>query len=167
MDPVVDPETRDVFSPGELVVVRLGGCRYGLPMNAVAEVGRPPGLTRVPGTPDWLAGLANWRGRVLAVVDLRGLLDATPLPLDRRSRLVILHHEGRATGLIAEAVDGTATPGSEAVEPVLAHLAASGAALLAGQFTDADGPVGVIDLAAVFALADTLPRPRRSAAAAS
>ena len=57
---------------GELVLVRLGGCRYALPMASVAEVGRPPGLTRVPGLPSWVAGVANWRGRVLAVLDLRG-----------------------------------------------------------------------------------------------
>ncbi len=166
MEPT-EPEGGPDASHSELVVVRLGGCRYGLPMDAVAEVGRPPGLTRVPGTPDWVAGLANWRGRVLAVVDLRGLLNATAQPVDRRGRLVVLHHEGRAAGLIAEAVDGTAALEVDAIEPVLAHLADSGAALLAGQFTDADGPVGVLDLAAVFALADALPRPRRSTAAAA
>jgi len=53
----------------EVVLVRLGGCRYALPMSAVAEVGRPPSLTRVPGLPAWVAGVANWRGRVLAVLD--------------------------------------------------------------------------------------------------
>lgn len=167
MEPTVEPGADQAPAQGELILVQLGGCRYGLPMEAVAEVGRPPALTRVPGTPDWVAGLANWRGRVLAVVDLRGLLNAAVQPLDRRGRLVVLHHEGRAAGLIAEGVDGTAALGSDAMEPVLAHLADTGASLLAGQYTDAEGPVGVLDLAAVFALADALPRPRRSAAAAS
>ena len=66
----------------ELVLVRLGGCRYALPMASVAEVGRPPALTRVPGLPAFVAGVANWRGRVLAVLDLRGLLQGGTEPLD-------------------------------------------------------------------------------------
>ena len=49
--------------------------------SAVAEVGRLPKLTRVPGTPEWLSGVANWRGRILAVLDVRPLLGAAILTL--------------------------------------------------------------------------------------
>ena len=146
----------------ELVVVRLGGCRYALPMSSVAEVGRPPSLTRVPGLPGWVAGVANWRGRVLAVLDLRSLLAADPGPLDRRGRLVVLHHEGVRVGLLVEAVAGGAELDPEALEPALAHLPASTGSLLSGQVTDADGPYGVLDLDAVLALAESLPRARRA-----
>lgn len=146
----------------QVVVVRLGGCRYALAMPAVAEVGRPPGLTRVPGLPAWLAGVANWRGRVLAVLDLRPLLGAEAAPLGRRGRLVVLSVDGVNVGLLADGVDGTAPLDQEAVEPSLAHLPAGAAALLAGQVTDAAGPIGLLDLAAVFALSDTLDRSRRA-----
>lgn len=146
----------------ELVIVRLGGCRYALPMSAVAEVGRPPGLTRVPGLPGWVAGVANWRGRVLAVLDLRSLLAADPVPLDRRGRLVVLAHAGVRVGLLVEAVAGGAQLDPEAVEPALAHLPTSTGSLLAGQVTDAEGPYGVLDLDAVLALAEQLPRARRA-----
>lgn len=146
----------------ELVVVRLGGCRYSLPMSSVAEVGRPPELTRVPGLPAFVAGVANWRGRVLAVLDLRGLLAAETAPLDRRGRLVVLNHGGVRVGLLVEGVAGGAQLDPDAVEPALAHLPASTGGLLAGQVTDADGPYGVLDLDAVLALAEQLPRARRA-----
>lgn len=146
----------------ELVLVRLGGCRYALPMGSVAEVGRPPGLTRVPGLPTWVAGVANWRGRVLAVLDLRSLLAADPGALDRRGRLVVLNHEGVRVGLLVEAVAGSAALDPEALEPALAHLPTSTGSLLTGQVTDADGPYGVLDLDAVLALAESLPRARRA-----
>ena len=146
----------------ELVIVRLGGCRYAVPMASVAEVGRPPSLTRVPGLPAWVAGVANWRGRVLAVLDLRTLLAAPPEDLDRRGRLVVLHHNGVRVGLLVEGVAGGAELDPEAVEPALAHLPESTGSLLAGQVTDADGPYGVLDLDAVLALADSLPRTRRA-----
>ena len=146
----------------ELVLVRLGGCRYALPMGSVAEVGRPPGLTRVPGLPGWVAGVANWRGRVLAVLDLRSLLAAEPGALDRRGRLVVRNHAGVRVGLLVESVAGSAELDPEALEPALAHLPTATGGLLTGQVTDADGPYGVLDLDAVLALAESLPRARRA-----
>ena len=146
----------------ELVVVRLGGCRYALPMASVAEVGRPPALTRVPGLPAFVAGVVNWRGRVLAVLDLRGLLQAGFGPLDRRGRLVVLQHAGVRVGLLVEQVAGGIQLDPATVEPALAHLPASTCGLLAGQVTDADGPYGLLDLDAVLALAGQLPRAGRA-----
>lgn len=146
----------------EIVVVRMGGCRYALPMPAVAEVGRPPSLTRVPGVPAWVAGVANWRGRVLAVLDLRPLLSADPAQLDRRGRLVVLARAGVTAGLLTEGVEGTADVDSDSVEPSLANLPTVTGALISGQITDSRGPIGVLDLEAVFGLADTLSRSRRA-----
>jgi chemotaxis signal transduction protein len=150
--------------PDEVVVVRLGGCRYAVPMPAVAEVGRPPALTRVPGLPAWVAGVANWRGRVLAVLDVRPLLAADPAALDRRSRLVVLAHVGVTVGLLTEGVEGTTDLDPVRLEPALAHLPDSAGDLLSGQVTDGRGPIGIVDLPALFGLADTLPRARRASA---
>jgi purine-binding chemotaxis protein CheW len=157
----VEQEQPGTAAPEEVVVVRLGGSRYALPMSAVAEVGRPPGLTRVPGLPAWLAGVANWRGRVLAVVDLRPLLAAGDV-LDRRARLVVLNRGGVPVGLLTEGVEGTQLLDPERVEAALAHLPGTAAELLLGQVTDADGPCGVLDLDAVYRLSESLPRARRA-----
>jgi chemotaxis signal transduction protein len=147
---------------GECVVVRLGGCRYGLAMRDVAEVGRPPTLTRVPGLPEWVAGAANWRGRVLAVLDVRPLLDPGRRDaLDRRGRMVVLTRHGVTAGLLVEGVEGTVVLDPERVEPPLASLPARTASLLSGHVTDADGPCGLLDLTALFTLAGELPRSRR------
>ena len=162
----MDTEVEDAVATAEateVVVVRLGEARFALPMASVAEVGRPPSLTRVPGLPAWVAGVANWRGRVLAVLDLRPLLlAASGLAGDRRGRLVVLHHHGVSVGLLTDGVDGTRYLTDDDVEPTLAHLPDSAAALLSGQTTDAAGPCGVLDLDAVYRLADTLPRARRA-----
>ena len=148
--------------PQQLVVVRLGGCRYALPMDAVAEVGRPPGLTRVPGLPGWVAGVANWRGRVLAVLDLRGLLGAGTGALGRSGRLVVLHAGGVRVGLLVESVAGGAALDADRLEPPLPSLPATTSGLLSGQVTDEDGPYGVLDVPALLALSEQLPRARRA-----
>ncbi|MCW2607740.1 MAG: CheW protein [Frankiales bacterium] len=150
----------------EVVLVQVGApgaARLAVPMDVVGEVGRPPGLTRVPGLPAWVAGVANWRGRVLAVVDLLPLLGGgDALPGGRRGRLVVVTSDGVTVGLLVAAVDGTVLVDPDTVEPPLAHLAGSAGSLLAGQVTDEDGPFGLLDVAALFALAGTLPRPRRA-----
>ena len=142
--------------------MRMGGDRYALPMASVGEVGRPPGLTRVPGVPDWVAGVANWRGRVLAVLDLRPLLGVAAGDLDRRGRVLVLSAGGLRAGLLVEQVVGTIASAPAELEPVLASLRSGTATLLAGQLTDAGGPCAVLDLDAVLALSQTLPRVRRA-----
>lgn len=151
-----------VGAPEEVVIVRLGGSRYAVPMAAVAEVGRPPALTRVPGLPAWVGGVANWRGRVLAVLDLRPLLAGATGEAGRQARLAVLNRGGVPVGLLTEGVEGTQWLDAEQVEPSLSHLPQSAAELLVGQFTDERGPCGVLDLDAVFRLPEALPRARRA-----
>lgn len=143
--------------------MRLAGCRFALPLSLVAEVGRPPALTRVPGLPDWVAGAANWRGRVLAVLDLRPLLGGARDPLDRRGRVVVLSRQAVQVGIVVEDVLATAAVDVERAEPALACLPERAASLLCGQVTDQQGPVGLLDVDALLALADELPRVRRTA----
>jgi purine-binding chemotaxis protein CheW len=149
----------------EVVMVRLGSSRCAVPMSAITEVGRPPALTRVPGLPAFVPGVANWRGRVLAVLDLHGLLSAGPAVPDRRNRLVVVQVDGVRVGLLVDSVTGGVSYDAHALEAPLPQLAGGAGpttGLLAGQVTDADGPYGVLDLPAVLALAEQLPRARRA-----
>ncbi len=142
------------------VVLQLGRSRYAVPMRAIAEVGHPPRVTRVPGLPDWLAGVVNWRGRILAVLDLRGVLGGDGDEPGVSARLVVLIRDGVTVGLLADAVSGTRTLPDD-LEPPLSTLPDPAAGLLAGHVTDDNGPVTVLDVAAVFRLREALPRGSR------
>ena len=52
-------------------------------MADVAEVTALPPVTRLPGAPAWLAGVANWRGRMLPVLDIRTLVGVPVMSPDR------------------------------------------------------------------------------------
>jgi purine-binding chemotaxis protein CheW len=134
------------------VVVRLGGGRFGLPMEAVAEVGRLTPMTRVPGTPPWVAGVVNWRGRILGVLDLRILLDVPTAAAADDGRLVVLTSGAVSVGVLAERVEGVIDVAPDSLEAPLITLPAETGALLSGQVTDDEGPVGIVDEVAVFAL---------------
>lgn len=145
------------------VVVRLGGCRYALAMEAVAEVARVPDLTRVPGVPGWVAGVANVRGRVLPVLDLRPVLDAPAHAMGSASRLVVLHVQGVDVGLLTEAVEGTLELPAGPPTAAPGTLAAGAAELVQGQLSEPRGPVALLDTVAVLALRERLSRGRRAA----
>jgi purine-binding chemotaxis protein CheW len=145
----------------ETVVIRLGDGRFAAELNAVAEVGRVPSVTRIPGAPAWLAGVANWRGRLLPVLDLRPLLGAPGTRLGNAARLLVLSLDGVSAGIVVDSVEGTGVLDA-AVEDFPAALADRGSLLLAGQVPSPDGPIAVLDTAAVLRLREQLPRARRA-----
>jgi chemotaxis signal transduction protein len=149
--------------PDGYVMLRLGGARYAVGMSAVAEVGRLPRMTRVPGTPVWLAGVANWRGRILAILDVRPLLDASITPTGSLGRLVVLTEDSVTVGLLTEGVQGVVGCDSDSIEAPPMTLDTEAAALLLGQFADRSGPVALLDPAALVNLRHRLPSPRKAA----
>jgi purine-binding chemotaxis protein CheW len=149
--------------PDGYVMLRLGGARYAVGMSAVAEVGRLPGMTRVPGTPLWLAGVANWRGRILAVIDIRPLLDAPITPTGSLGRLVVLSEDGVTVGLLTEGVHGVVSCDAGDIERPPVTLDTDAAALVLGQFADRSGPIALLDPGALVSLRLRLPTPRRAA----
>jgi len=159
-EPAIDEADEAAIST-DAIVVRMGAGRVAVDLASVAEVGRAPRVTRVPGLPAWMAGVANWRGRILPVLDLRSLLGAESGAVDANGRLLVLSEGGISVAMLVDSVDGTTSLTDIADFP--AASAPAGAALLCGQVPRQDGPVAVIDVGAVLRLRDGLPRGRRSA----
>ena len=152
----------DRAGDADAVVVRLGDGRFAVGLHQVAEVGRVPVVTRVPGLPAWVAGVVNWRGRVLPALDLRALLGSDPTSHTTSARLVVLVSDDVTVGLLVDRVDGMTVLGED-VAPFPAALPDAGAGLVRGQVPRPEGPVAVLDVDAVLRLREALPRPRRSA----
>jgi chemotaxis signal transduction protein len=164
--PSVDAPGGDLVAAVGAVVLRLGGSRYAVDMADVAEVAPLPRVTRVPRTPTWLLGVANWRGRVLPVLDLRPLFAAASVPLASSARLVVVSRDDLIVGVVAEAVPGVHDADLTSAAPAPPTLPADASALITGQVADRDGPIAVLDAAAVLALSDRVDR-RRSGSTGS
>jgi purine-binding chemotaxis protein CheW len=74
----------------ELVVFSLARERYALETRVVREIVRFSDFTPVPGAPDFLVGVTNLRGAILAVFDLRRFFDLPPKGLTDQSRVLVL-----------------------------------------------------------------------------
>lgn len=163
MTTAAEETTADANSASDdSILVRIGASRYAVGLAHVAEVGKVPPLARVPGVPTWLAGVANWRGRILPVLDLRSLLGSDAVPFTSTARLVVLSTDGTSVGVLADLVEGTAAIGAT-LAPMPAVPPGPGADLVRGHVPRDDGPIAVLDVDAVLRLRDHLPRSRRSA----
>ncbi len=85
-----------VDAPGQTwtgLAFRLRSRMLVAPQTDVREVVPVPPLARVPGSRDFLLGIANVRGVLLPVTDLARLLDEPPVARHRDQRLLVLNSE--------------------------------------------------------------------------
>jgi purine-binding chemotaxis protein CheW len=89
----------------QLVVFRLMGEEYAVPIESVQEIVRVPDeLIRVPKTPDFIEGVVNLRGAVLPVVDQRRRFGLPGAERNDRQRIVVFAIGGVRTGFIVDSV---------------------------------------------------------------
>lgn len=96
-------------APNEWVGVgfRIGDERFVAARDAVREVLMlPDGMTRVPGAKRWLLGIANLRGHLLPLVDVKLLLGSGRTTLRRTTRVVSVNHREIPAGLVVDEVLG-------------------------------------------------------------
>ena len=89
------------------VAARMAGELYLVAREEAREVlGIPSPLTRVPGAKPWILGLANIRGQLLPIIDLRQYLGGGPTPVTRLTRIVVVNHRDVPAGLVVDEVLG-------------------------------------------------------------
>src|SRR5580704_372498 len=95
-----------------LLLFQLGQDRYALDTSRVAEVLPLVGITRIPQAPAGVAGVFNYRGEPVPVIDLSQLTIGRPAQSRLNTRIVLVHYpDGNGgthlLGLIAERVTET------------------------------------------------------------
>ena len=93
------------------LLFQVGKDRYALEASRVVEVVPLLQLSQIPQAPKGVAGLFNYRGRPLPVVDLCALALDRPAAERLSTRIIIVNHpdargDARLLGLIAEQVTG-------------------------------------------------------------
>ncbi len=86
---------------------RLGQENFVASRHDVREVMvYPDACTRIPGSKDWVRGLANVRGQLMPVIDFRAFLGGGTTRAGRDTRLVVVNHRDVPAGLIVDEVFG-------------------------------------------------------------
>jgi twitching motility protein PilI len=99
----VAQETSDWVGVGCL----LGSERYLIERTQVREVMMMPSMvTRVPRCKEWVVGLANLRGQLLPIIDLRQFLGAGSSQGLSTARVLVAENEEFLVGIIVDEVFG-------------------------------------------------------------
>jgi purine-binding chemotaxis protein CheW len=98
-----DPGQADTM---QVLAFELGGASYAVETGRVLHACALPPLTALPGLPNHVAGIAAFRGQVLAVLDLRALLALPVTRLAEPAALIVLQDNAMEFALLADAVAG-------------------------------------------------------------
>ena len=83
------PVETSVGASIDVLAFRLGNEQYGIETRYVREVLRFTDFAPVPGVPDYVIGVANLRGEIIAVFDLQRLFQLASQGLPARSHVIV------------------------------------------------------------------------------
>ena len=96
------PEQLDAPGLWRGVAYRIGSHRLASGFDEVIEILPLPALTTVPGAQPWMLGVANVRGTLLPVVDLKQFLEGERTVMHESQRVLVVRQPG---GEVAVTID--------------------------------------------------------------
>lgn len=106
--------------------------RYALETAFVREVHPLENLTPLPGTPSFLAGVVNVRGRILAVIDVKRFFDMPESGIFDTHQVIQLQADDIELGILADTVVGVRSIPLDTIQPPLVTLTGLREAYLKG-----------------------------------
>lgn len=103
----------------QFVTFSVAGEMFAVPMGPVQEIIRMPEVARLPLAPAVLDGLANLRGRVLPIINLRRLFHCEHLEHDDATRAVVINL-GQPLGFVVDRVASVVSVEPHEIEPATA-----------------------------------------------
>jgi|688.fasta_scaffold27212_5 chemotaxis-related protein WspB len=95
-----------------MLLFQIGSDHYAIDANHIIEIFPKIKLKKIPLAQDYIAGLVNYGGKTVPVIDLSQLVIKRPSDAALSTRIILVRHptivsENHLLGLIAEKVTGT------------------------------------------------------------
>jgi purine-binding chemotaxis protein CheW len=98
-------QTRQRHDPSKsLVGFAVGEVQYAVPIARVKEITNPMPLVELPHAPHAIVGVADYRGEVVPVVDLRTRFGLPRAGVTRKTKWIVVDAAGRTVALVVDAV---------------------------------------------------------------
>ena len=101
----------DVGKLAQLIIFKLGNEEYALNIDQIKEVVLTPGVAKIPQTPDYIKGVANIRGNVIAIVDLENKfnIQSSESDSEKGNYTLVVESESFKIGILVKEVPNTLT----------------------------------------------------------
>ena len=123
--------------------------RYGIESSYVREVYPLKELTPLPCTPSFVLGIANVRGQILSVIDIKKFFDLPGKGLTDLNKVIIIHNDAMEFGVLADVILGMRRIALGDIQPSLPTLTG-----IREQYLKGVTPEGVVLLDAGKLLTD-------------
>ncbi len=109
--PLLDANTE------KYLVFQIGNESYGMPLLQVQEIRSFTPVTRMPNTPNYVLGVMNLRGNIIAILDARTRFEIEPLPENESTVVIVAQVDGKTFGLRVDSVSDVVDVPLEQIQP--------------------------------------------------
>lgn len=98
-------------STGQEQYVEFGieGEQYAIRIQDIHEIIKMQDITQIPNVMSYVKGVINLRGKIVPVVSLRNLFQHDEREYTKSTRIVVVHHQEDAIGIIVDRVNKVTT----------------------------------------------------------
>ncbi len=100
-----------------LVGFSVGDVHYAVPIARVREIANPITVVALPHAPHAIVGVADYRGEVVPVVDLRARFGLPLAEVTRRTKWIVVDVAGRVVALVVDSVTEVFGTGGAELRP--------------------------------------------------
>ena len=140
------PQQIEVKATWEGIGFRMHEKGWVVPLDQVKEILTQVNISHIPGAKEWVRGVANVRGNLLPILDLKGFLLGENTRMSRHSRILVMQHKGIVAGLLVEEVMGMRHFLEEEFSEDISDLSVSFNQMLMGQYRQRGEPWGVFNI---------------------
>lgn len=90
----------------DVLTFRLAYEVYGVENQYVMESFHLRNFTSLPGSPDYLLGIVNFRGQIISITDLKKFFDLPDAGLSELNKVIILRNDNMEFGILADEITG-------------------------------------------------------------
>ncbi|HYP87866.1 MAG TPA: chemotaxis protein CheW [Polyangiaceae bacterium] len=147
-----------------LVGFVVGDVSYAVPIDHVREIVNPLPITELPHAPHTISGVADHRGEIVPVVELRARFGLPALSDSRRGKWILIDVAGRGVALCVDRVTEVFGTGGADLKPAPALGSGDDLRGIAGVVSRSDGLTFILDVGEFDVLTSALSAARLLAA---
>jgi purine-binding chemotaxis protein CheW len=102
---------------GKFLTFFLAGEEYGIEILSVHEIIGMMPITSVPGTPEYICGIINLRGKIIPIVDLRSKFGMESKEQTSETCIIVVHVQGVEVGIVVDRVSEVLNIAGGDIEP--------------------------------------------------
>lgn len=138
----------DNIEKEEYIRFKLGkNEHYGIPYRYLEEITYSNKISQIPCVPDHIAGVINWRGNLLAVLNIAVFFNIKMNEINDESRVIIVTANNLTAGILVNQIEENNTYPTNMLDPPISSDGVTNLDYVKGIY---QGAITIIDLTAIF-----------------